>query len=233
MAPWEKKHIIAAFSFELNMCTVDEVRNRVLNNLLVNVHPDLAAGVSANIGIAVTGTNETAAGLTATSPALSMARPSTSITGRKVAVLAVDGVNGEQISAVKSALLAQNAAVEIIANKKGAITSLEGTAIPVDKPFPNAASVLYDAVFIPGGRASIDTLKIMGVPIGFVQEAFVHGKPIAVAGEGAEILEKAAITSSDPGVTVAQADMSAFSASFIDSIKQHRFFDRNVESIPV
>ncbi|ODA66437.1 Catalase HPII [Methyloligella halotolerans] len=54
MADWEKEHIVNAISFELNNCTSDMVRGRVLNELLVNIHEDLAEGVSEQIGIAVT-----------------------------------------------------------------------------------------------------------------------------------------------------------------------------------
>ena len=46
MSDWEKDHIAAAFSFELNMVVDEGVRNRVMNELLCNISPELADMVS-------------------------------------------------------------------------------------------------------------------------------------------------------------------------------------------
>ena len=53
MSDWEKDHIAAAFSFELNQVVDEGVRNRTMNEILVNIHPDLAEMVSGATGIAV------------------------------------------------------------------------------------------------------------------------------------------------------------------------------------
>ena len=52
MADWEKEHIVAAFSFELNqVLQVPAVQERVLNELLTNVADELAAKVGQRIGM--------------------------------------------------------------------------------------------------------------------------------------------------------------------------------------
>jgi catalase len=86
------------------------------------------------------------------SPALSMANTiKDSIRSRKVAFLAADGVNEASVQAMKEALEAEGAAVDIIAPKlRNIITSTDQEITPA-KSFLTAASVLYDAVYIPGG----------------------------------------------------------------------------------
>ena len=129
------------------------------------------------------------------------------------------------------------AIVEVIARFSGDIQSADGKAIHVDKPAPNATSVVYDAVIVPGGEKSVAELMNMGSAIHFLSEAFVHGKPIAVVEEAAGLLARARIPSTKSekdGVIVgaAGADVDAVMESFIKAMKQHRFFERNVEMVP-
>ena len=51
------------------------------------------------------------------SPALSQDKPGDTIKGRKVAVLGGDGVDGKQLEAVKDALMAHEAVVELIGSR--------------------------------------------------------------------------------------------------------------------
>ena len=53
MSDWEKDHIAAAFAFELNQVVDETVRDRTMNEILVNIHPELAAMVSEATGIPV------------------------------------------------------------------------------------------------------------------------------------------------------------------------------------
>lgn len=68
-----------------------------------------------------------------------------------------------------------------------------------------AASVMFDAVYVPGGRESIDMLKQQGDGIHFVNEAFKHGKAIAATGEGVELLMGSDIT----GVEIADGQVKS------------------------
>ena len=148
MADWEKAHIAAAFSFELNMVMTEAVRERVLNELLANVSEDLAARVGKNIGMvpkrrAPKGiTPEASAKAPPTkmkkplmaSPALSMDKVGKTIKGRKVAILAADGVDGKQVAKIKEWLLAEGAMGDVIARYAGTITGKDGKAVAVDRP---------------------------------------------------------------------------------------------------
>src|SRR5665213_1901478 len=251
MADWEKDHIAAAFSFELNMLETAAVRDRVLNELLANVADELAQKVGQRIGLTPKRRNPTGItpeasappkklsnGAARSSPALSMDKPAVAIKGRKVAVLAADGVDAKQIAQIKSALAAQGAMCDVIARVAGTIAAMDGKPVTVDKAAPNAPSVIYDAVFIPGGEASSAALVSSPLAVDFVKEAYMHGKPIAAFGEGTELLAKADISapsgdakvSSASGiVTTAGKDMGGFAKAFIQAIAAHRHFDRQVE----
>ena len=87
-----------------------------------------------------------------TSPALSMDLPAKDIRGRKVAILVADGVNAKHVAAVKARLESENALFEVIARLPGTVATDGGKQLAVDRPAPNAASVLYDAVFVPRRR---------------------------------------------------------------------------------
>jgi catalase len=236
MSNWEKDHIVNAFSFELNMVQDKGVRNRTLNELLVNVHPDLASRVSYNIGVDVLsqrvdvdidGSSKTEKKTVKVSPALSLDKPAKSLKGRKVAILAGDGVDGKQLEAFRATMKSEGVITEVINKKMGTIKGSDGTVITVDKHAANAASVLYDGVFIPDGSQN-DELKGMGIAVHFVRESFVHYKPIAAYGKGVELLKTAGVPV-DPKLGVVTKDDSG--AGFITALKQHRFFSRKVDTI--
>lgn len=67
--------------------------------------------------------------------------------------------NTKQSAAVKQALLAPEALVELIAAHAGTITDSAGEAQKVNRAAPNAPSVVYDAVVIPGGASAAELAK--------------------------------------------------------------------------
>jgi catalase len=235
MAQWEKNHIVSAISFELNQCMVKSVKERVINELLVNVADELASKVAKNIGISMTAKPKTRPH-NRSSPALSMDKPAKDIKGRKIAILAADGVDGSQIETLKARLTKEGAMAEVIAQSAGAIKPANGKAVTVDHPAPNAPSVVYDAVFIPGGNGAAALAKTK-LAVQFVSEAYVHGKPIAAVGEGTDLL-KAAHVDTGPeaaeGIITAPADArkpEAVVDAFVAAMLRHRFPHRLSETL--
>ncbi|CAH2604082.1 catalase II [Rhodovastum atsumiense] len=228
MSPWEKDHIVDAFSFELNMVGTVAVKQRVLDELLVNVADDLAARVAEKTGLTIQSTRRSQPHQQA-SPALSMDRPADSIRGRKVAILAAEGVDATQLGAVQTRLHQEGAKTEVIAAVAGSVKAADGSALPVDRPAPNAPSVLYDAVVIPGGAAAT-ALAGMGQALHFVLESFAHGKPVAALGEGAEILKKMSLAPGDGVVT--GTDVDKVMHELVLAMKQHRHHGRLTAAVP-
>lgn len=243
----EQQHLTNALRFELGKVKDQGVRDRMVANL-TKVDGNLAKDVASWIGVAEpdsgmqTGQTTTFNGKSVdTSPALSMEQSSKgSITSRKVAILVADGVNESDVSAIKTALKAQGAVCDVIAKTLGSVTGSNGGTVPVDKSAITVDSIMYDAVFVPGGAKSADALKTMPKVLYFIAEAFGHAKPLSASGEGVSVLQKANISSvnlsgaeadgviSDLGVvsSAGTADSGDFVKQFIAAIAQHRFWER-------
>lgn len=156
---------------------------------------------------------------------------------RRIAILAADGVNGKNLHLIKAALIAEGAAADIVTPAAGNIVSAEGTNITADKTLLTAASVFYDAVYVPGGAESVNTLETNADAIHFLNDAFRLCKPIAADAQAHKVLETAFLTSQIPqhssdhvieeGIII-QQDFQTLCRQFISAIARHRFWDREL-----
>ncbi|WP_316757809.1 catalase [Pedobacter aquatilis] len=258
----ERNHIIDALSFELGKVKAVPVRERMLA-VLVQIDKSLAAEVAFALGLHIPKialdelnnsipadadpkdyTSLNPKGSLSKSDALSMVGTvKNTIQTRKVAILAADGVDEKSLSKVKDALIAQGAVVHIIAPKLGHIISKGDQEITPDESFLTAASVLYDAVYIPGGSNSVATLEAEANAVHFLNEAFKHCKAIAADDEAIQVLESTYFFKKLPaeystdtvlreGVIVS-SDINSLKDIFIKMIAMHRFWDReNPRKIP-
>lgn len=243
----EQQHIIDAFSFELGKVNYPHIREKVLG-LLTQVDRSLARAVAANLGMEVPKSPEKPVNhgvpadadqrkyepkkvkpVIASSGALSMANtPKDTIATRKVAFLVADGMDAKSLTALKSALLAAGATVEVVAPKLGVVKVADGKPVTVDKSFLTTASVLYDAVYVPGGVAGAERLAAEPDAIHFLNEAYRHCKPIGFDSTAKPLLGRTFLDVSQSGMGVVAGDGadSAFIKQFMHAIAQHRFWDR-------
>lgn len=223
MSAPEQQHITQALQFELGKVKVKEVQQRMVD-LLANVNADLATNVGNYLGLTPkAGQVNANAGKAKHLSQLEFV-PGTPL-GRKVAILAADGVNGAELTAMQGALQDAGITVEVVAPHLGTIQNAEGDAIPVNESLLTTASVLYDAVYVPGGADSVSALQGSGDALHFVQEAFKHYKPIAASGEGADFFQAAGIAD-EPGVLTGED--AGMATDFLEAIGQHRFWDRQL-----
>jgi catalase len=167
------------------------------------------------------------------------------IKGRKIAILVAEGFSYGQVMQVKSMLEEAGAKVETVSKHQKMLDSVEGDQMEVDMSYSTTQSVLYDAVFIPGGQ-HIETLKMQGDALNFVHEAFKHCKPIGATAEGVDFLRSTEIKGVqlrddvmkddvlvDIGVVTARAAGNGFADSFMKAIAQHRHWAREMkEQVP-
>lgn len=248
----EKMHIIDALRFELGKVNSLEIRQRMLV-VLNQVDKGLAAQVAYGLGLEIPATPEILnyaippntdpqsyqpvqkEGSLARSEALSMAGYEASLRTRKIAVLVADGVDENELNTVKKALLAEGAVVDVIA-PRGVLLSETGTELPVDKTLLTVASVLYDAVFVPGGTNSVATLEAEPDAIHFLNEAYKHCKPIAATAGALQVLEATYFAKKLPednseetvmreGVVIGN-DAAQLAEQFVMALSQHRFWER-------
>jgi len=201
----EYNHICHAFEFELGKVSAPAVRERMLF-MLAQVDGDMAASVGKGLGMPVPrkidgplnmGVPDGADPKTyqprpardqPVSPALSMANGRRrGIATRKVAVLLADGYDRTDLATMRHALEEEGAWVKIVAPQLGAIPS-HHDAVEADYSFRTGDSVLFDAIYIPGGRKSVDALKRHSEIGDFVRDSWRHCKPIAASGAGRELL---------------------------------------------
>ncbi|WEO93109.1 catalase [Streptomyces sp. FXJ1.172] len=188
MAGWEKQHIVQAFRFELGKVGPQNVRARTIGQLS-QVDAELASQVARGIGVPEP-QDGTGAASKQSSPALSIEALSTegSIRTRRIAVPAADGVDDRQVASIRESLGHEGAIVEVLAATDGTVLAADGEPCPVDRALPTVASVLYDAVVLPGH--AMDTSPLTGDQdvMRFVRDAYRHGKPVAALGNGVDVL---------------------------------------------
>ncbi|MEX3774818.1 catalase HPII [Pseudomonas sp. MYb118] len=226
MSPHEQEHIIAAYSFELGKVEREFIRAREVNEILANIDLELARRVAENLGLPApkAGTVDVPASSLERSPALSQANllPG-DIKTRKVAILAANGVDGAAIDAMKKALKAEGAHAKLLGPTSAPVKTADGKALPVDASMEGLPSIAFDAVFVPGGAASIKVLSGDGVALHYLLEAYKHLKAIALQGEAKQLLDVLKLEA-DAGLIVG-AD-AKLAKAFIAAIGQHRVWER-------
>jgi len=247
-SPAEQKHIVDALRFELGKVETVAIRERMLG-LLKQVDTGLADKVAAGLGLLVPRKAEEPMNRSfgadtnpksvqpkkvkssiEKSEALSMENTvKNSIKTRKIAALIADGFDGDALDAMKKALEAKGAMLKTIAPKLGAIKSSNGKETTADFSFLTAGSVLFDAVYVPGGAASIEMLAGEADAYHFVNEAFRHCKAIAATGEGVDFVGDTFVTRAkdDAGVILGEK-AGKVAGDFIAAIAQHRNWDREM-----
>ena len=259
LADWEQEHLVKALQFELGKLETPAVVTRVLG-LLAQVSEPLAQRVALGLGVAVPLRPELplnrsipADGLPSDyeslpvktlldrSPALSMAnKPVGSIRTRRIAILAADGVDDASVVAMEQALAVAGARSRIVAPHGGKLKGKGGVDIKVDHGLLTISSVMFDAVYVPGGATSVARLKGSPEALHFIREAYRHCKTIAATGEGCDLVAAFfaaepcdAPRDGDPGLVLDSAASAAtIAADFINAIAQHRHWIREAPPPP-
>jgi catalase len=245
----EKEHIVNALRFELGKVERPPIRERMVG-MLAHVDRALAERVAAGLGMSAV--PEVRAPLNHSipadgdpkrfeprlpqgkqltpSPALSMANTRfDTIVTRKVAILAADGANISEIRTVMDALVARGARGKIVAPTLGVLKGSDGEQMLIDHSLLTTSSVLFDAVYLPGGKAGVAALIKERDALELVAEAFRHCKAIGASSEGLELL-RAALGGPDfadaPGVTTNRALTAELVDNFVAAIARHRAWER-------
>ena len=242
----EQQHLIEACQFELGKVERKEIRQRVVEHF-ARIDGELAVAVASAVGVTAPRGKDGAA--PRPSPALSMANTvKDTIKSRVIAALVAPGVAGRELTAVRKAFEAEGAKVEIIAPALGPVATADGTSLEATKSLLTVKSVLFDAVLVPGGEASVEALGANPDARDFVDEAYKHFKPVGALGEGVELLRAAGInhemltspgrrngkTGGRFGVVIGEgSDTRGFVEQFSQAVAQHRHWGRAEAGQPV
>ncbi|TWM96420.1 Catalase HPII [Bacillus licheniformis] len=230
MSPVEKEHIISAFRFEVGKVKSKDVRRQVVH-MFNRVDGELAKQIAAGVGVEPPEKDE-GSNVTFKSPALSQENTVKLPQTRTVAILAEQGFDDEDLSRVLKEFKKAGIIPDIVSSALGVIEGAGGTEIEVGNTLQTVDSVLYDAVYIPGGQGSIERLKLHKAASDFVNEAFGHYKAVGAAGEGVDLLLSAAgaHAASQPGIITSRGDKNKddFGKKLVEAISGHRHWDRQV-----
>jgi protease I len=103
--------------------------------------------------------------------------------GKKVAILATDGVERVELLEPRKALDLAGAHTTVVSPKQGSIKGWEhdhwGEDIKVDQALDSANAGDFDALMLPGGVMNPDHLRQDQKAVKFVRSFFDAGKPVA------------------------------------------------------
>ncbi len=103
--------------------------------------------------------------------------------GRRVAILATDGVEEVELTEPRDAVTEAGATAEIVSLDDGEIQAMNGDIQPagkyrVDRRAADVSASDYDAVIMPGGTVNADRLRMDDDVLRFVKDVFAAGKPV-------------------------------------------------------
>ena len=149
------------------------------------------------------------------------------IKSRKVAALIAEGFDAKELEAMKKTLTGEGAQLKVVATKLGAIKSSSSVEVTADFSFLTAASVCFDAVYVPGGAASVQTLSGEPDAVHFVNEAYKHCKAICSTGDAVRFLKDTFANKADGDKAIIFGKVPIdVTSDFIRAIGEHRNWAR-------
>ncbi|MGG3925601.1 catalase [Metabacillus fastidiosus] len=212
LAPYEKRHLINAFSFELGKCKSDLVKDNAVA-LLNHIDRKVAEEVANNINAELPKENFESKS-TKKSPALSMANTIYKSDTKSVAVLLTGQPDTDQLTDWLKVLTEHKLNYSIIAAK---MSSLKNN-LKITETFDTADSSLFDAALLINNESTVQTPVLE-----FIETTFKHCKPLAVALSDYQALNQSRVNLETEGVyDLLQTDIR----QFIEGIAQDRFWIR-------
>ncbi|PIJ48217.1 catalase HPII [Erwinia sp. OLTSP20] len=228
----EQNHIIGGFSFELGKVVRPWIRERVVDQLTYIDH-NLAQAVAENLGIELSH-EQLRHPLPGPVNGISKDRSlsiydghSQVLKSRRVAILAADGVCEKSLAIIMKSLHDKSIHTMIFSPHIGKLRTLQGTELNINGTIEGNPSVLVDAVIVPDGKQSIDTLLKDGNAKYYLLQAFKHLKVIGLQGEAQRIHDAIPLPAADEGMITGNAALE-LAADFIEAMKLHRVWSREM-----
>jgi protease I len=123
---------------------------------------------------------------------------SNSLQGKKIAMLAADGVEKVEFETPRAQLTEKGAQVHLLSLKTGDIQARNHDLEPagtirVDRAVSEASVDEFDALVLPGGTVNPDKLRMDSTTVAFVRDFVNSGKPVAAVCHGPWTLVEAGV----------------------------------------
>ncbi len=119
------------------------------------------------------------------------------LSGKKIAIIATDGVEAVELTEPKKALENEGATVHVVSLKTGQIKGFNhdkpGPSIKVDKAIGDVKAEDYDNLVLPGGVANPDKLRTQPAVVKLVKSFVDDGKAVAAICHGPWTLIEAGV----------------------------------------
>jgi len=115
-----------------------------------------------------------------------------SLSNKKIAVLATDGFEDSELSKPCEAIREAGAQIKFISDKEH-FEGKNGMKCDADLLVEDANADEFDGLLIPGGVANPDRMRMNKKAISFVRDFFSHGKPVAAICHGPWLLIEAGV----------------------------------------
>ena len=233
----DKKHIAAAFVFELTRVQKPETRERIVT-LLLGVDESLASQVADGLGIPrppgqrrASMSSSTRAVAASEKLSLSAFPGDGSIAGRRIAIVVADGADAKSTRAIHAALAGAGARTRFVGAKPGNVTAADGSSIEIGATFESMPSPLWDAVVVD---ASAQSLAGSAIAMAFIREQFTHLKAMWFLGDAPALLAATGI-STDPHATTdtgivrtdtRACDLGRDTHLFSQAVAKHKHYSR-------
>ena len=144
------------------------------------------------------------------------------LSGKRVAILATDGVEQSELTDPRRALDDAGALTQLVSPKQGMVKAWQhgnwSREFQVDVPLARARVDNYDALVLPGGVMNPDRLRMDPAAVEFVRSFFKAGKPVAAICHAPWLLVEAGVVR---GRTVTsfpslQTDLQNAGADWVD-----------------
>lgn len=222
MSPVEKRNIIETFQFHLGYVKSQSVRQQVVD-MFGRVDQEMAAEIAKNIGVSPPKTSSVP--VTKSSPILSLANTPHYAYTQRVAVLIGDDFPSKEVLDTVRMLEEHGAFIHFISDRLGKVCGDDGTEIEITETFVSTYPVLYDSLFVAGGKAIEETTFNQHV-MDYIRQMFNSYKPIgfSTAGEKYFPIKRG---EQIPGLFY-YSETNRFPQAFTKGVATQRFWSRDV-----
>ncbi|QHS23743.1 catalase [Virgibacillus sp. MSP4-1] len=220
LSPIEKQDLLETFVYHLGRVESQSVRQQNVE-MWANVDREMACIIADKIGVERPKNSHVP--VETSYPSLSQMNTPFYAYTQRVAVLIGDGFNGAEVTSTLNMLKQNGVLFEVISDSLGTVTGTDGTTLHVEKTFITTYPIVYDSIYIVGGRFE-NKAKLNQDIMDFVKEAYKHYKPIGVASTGQPYI-RTSKNNNLAGIVFAENNPN-FGHDFLSAIAQQRFWNR-------
>ena len=217
----EKRDLIQTFNFHLGKVKSKSVREQNAR-MWANVDNGMAQAIADHIGV----DHPPKVNYPAPPdyPSLSLMNTPFYAATQKIGIVIADDFPAEEVGQVLKSFDENQVFYDIISDNLGSITSSDGTKVSANQTFTTTYPVLYDSIYLVGGKMRNPRLLKQEMEKYF-KNAYKFYKPIGIAAGAEKYFAAPAKSNNLKGVVFAK-DNKQFANAFLQAIAKQRFWDR-------